>query len=168
MAKIILICGLVGAGKSTYARGLALSNDAIRFSVDEWMTTLFQADWPDDLNYNWAMERIDRIEDQMWQMVIQHMENDISVVMDLGLLKKDHRQKFYDLAAAQNYKLETHLVEADKDIRWERVQKRNSEKGKTYSLQVNREMFDFCENLFERPDSEELRNGVIIRTDIPK
>ena len=167
MAKVILICGLVGAGTSTYARDLALSNEAIRFSIDEWMVTLFQADWPDDLTYEWAMERVARAEDQMWKMVIQLMEIDTPVILDLGLLKKDHRQKFYDLAAAQNYQIETHLVEAGMEVRWERVQKRNFEKGETYSLQLSREMFDFCENLYERPNAEELRNGVTIRTDMP-
>lgn len=75
MAKIILICGLVGAGKSTYSR-----------------------------------------------------------------------------------QIETHLIEAEINIRWSRVQKRNSEKGQTYSLDVDREMFDFCENLYEHPDKEEEKN----------
>lgn len=165
MSKIILISGLVGAGKSTYARNLEKSSGAIRFSVDEWMTTLFKADWPDDLDFNWSMERIFRIEEQIWSMVEKLMRFDVSAILDLGLLKQEHRQKFYDLAAKHGFDIETHLIEADIDIRWHRVQNRNTVKGETFSLEVTREMFDFCENLYEHPEGDEVARCTFIRTD---
>jgi len=165
MAKIILISGLVGAGKSTYARKLEKLENAIRFSIDEWMTTLFKADWPEDLNFNWSIERIYRIEDQIWALVEKLIAIDVSVILDLGLLQKEHRQKFYDRAAQKNINIETHLIEADEKIRWQRVQTRNEDKGETFSLEVTREMFDFCENLYEQPEGSEVVMCKFIRTD---
>ncbi len=35
-----LLCGLNGAGKTTYARRLAEARGAVRFSLDEWLLTL--------------------------------------------------------------------------------------------------------------------------------
>jgi predicted kinase len=166
MSKIILISGLVGAGKSTYARELEKTNGAVRFSIDEWMATLFKADWPDDLNFKWSMERIYRIEDQIWSMVEKLISINVTAVLDLGLLKLEHRQKFYELAATHGYEIETHLIEADKAIRWQRVQNRNLEKGETFSLEVTREMFDFCEELYERPHGDEMTRCQFIRTDM--
>ncbi|MBT5072583.1 MAG: ATP-binding protein [Kordiimonadaceae bacterium] len=165
MAKIILISGLVGAGKSTYARELETSIGAIRFSIDEWMSTLFSADQVGEIEYEWAMERIGRIERQIWSMAEKLLKLDIPAILDLGLLQREHRQKFYDLAKAQNFQIETHLIEADKAIRWKRVQTRNKEKGETFSLEVNSEMFEFCEGLYEHPDKDEAKMCKFIRTD---
>ena len=55
-----------------------------------------------------------------------------------------------------------HYLPISAEARWERVEKRNNEKGETFSLHVNREMFDFCEGIFEEPTEEELDGAVII------
>ena len=165
MSIIILISGLIGAGKSTYARKLASEIGALRFSIDEWMMALFSADFPEELNFKWSMERIYRIEEQMWSLVPQLMTLDCAVIFDLGLLQREHRQKFYNWAKESSYKIETHVIEADKKLRWQRVTNRNDEKGETYSLEVNQEMFDFCEDLYEYPDEEELKYCTFINTD---
>ena len=39
-----MVCGGVGAGKTTYARKLADEIGGLRFSIDEWMTSLFGPD----------------------------------------------------------------------------------------------------------------------------
>jgi len=165
MTKIMLISGLVGAGKSTYARRLAKEESAIRFSIDEWMIALFKADFPKQLDFEWSMERIYRIEEQVWSVVEQLIVNGTSVILDFGLLQREHRQKFYDWAEINNFTIEIHVIEADKDIRWQRVLNRNLEKGATYSLEVNKEMFDFCEDLYERPEADELSRCKFVQTD---
>jgi len=44
MARLILVCGPTGAGKTTYSLSLSKEIDAIRFSIDPWMQTLFSKD----------------------------------------------------------------------------------------------------------------------------
>ncbi|NJC23977.1 putative kinase [Arthrobacter pigmenti] len=39
--RVHLLCGLNGAGKTTYARQLEHELPAVRFSLDEWMLHLF-------------------------------------------------------------------------------------------------------------------------------
>lgn len=39
--RVHLLCGLPGAGKTTYAARLAAENSAVRFSLDEWMLRLY-------------------------------------------------------------------------------------------------------------------------------
>ena len=41
MARLILVCGPTGVGKTTYSISLAKEIEAIRFSIDHWMQTLF-------------------------------------------------------------------------------------------------------------------------------
>ncbi len=156
MSKIHLICGPVGAGKTTFAAQLCRDRDGIYFSIDEWMTCLFTPDLAGDIEYHWAMERIGRMEKLIWSHVRQLMRRNLDVVLDLGLLKRDHREKFYALARQDAFDICLHLVEAEKEVRWQRVLARNEDKGDTYTMDVDRGMFDFCEGLFERPSGREL------------
>ncbi|NKB26358.1 MAG: hypothetical protein GKR99_01875 [Rhodobacteraceae bacterium] len=57
-----------------------------------------------------------------------------------------------------------HYIDVPRDIRWDRVQQRNTEKGATFALEVTREMFEFIEDLWEAPTEAEMsaRNGVMI------
>lgn len=164
MSKIHLISGLVGAGKSTHARALAQENSALYFATDQWMRLLYSADLSGEMDYDWAMERIGRIEEMIWSQVTQLMALGLDAVLDLGLLQKDHRQKFYDLADTAGFDITLHLIEAPEDVRWQRVQKRNQEKGETFDIAVDRQMFDFCEHLFERPEGAELERTQVVDT----
>ncbi len=157
MAKIHLICGPVGAGKTTFAAKLSDETGAIHFAIDEWMTSLFTPDLDGDIEYDWAMTRIGRAEGLIWSHVRQLMKINVDAVLDLGLLQLVHRQKFYDLAQEDGFDICLYLVDADRETRWQRVEGRNRDKGATYSMEVDRGMFDFCENLFERPEGDELK-----------
>ncbi|PCI34341.1 MAG: hypothetical protein COB54_00685 [Alphaproteobacteria bacterium] len=156
MSTVHLICGPVGAGKTTFAKQLCQETGALHFSIDQWMTSLFTPDLSGAIEYDWAMERIGRMESLIWSHVSQLMALGVDAVLDLGLLQRDHRQKFYDLAGAEGFNICLHLVDADREVRWGRVQGRNAAKGETYTMDVDRGMFDFCEDLFERPTGDEL------------
>lgn len=156
MSKIHLIAGPVGVGKTTFAKGLCRKKGAGLFSIDEWMTILFTPDLKGDIDYRWAMERIGRMENLIWSHVGQLMALDVDVVLDLGLLQRDHREKFYRLAEKESFDICLHWLAADRAVRWQRVQGRNEDKGDTYSMTVDRDMFDFCEGLVEEPSGDEL------------
>ena len=57
---IHLICGATGAGKSTYAERLATDLGGVRFSIDEWMQALHNANKPDAPSFEWFHERVRR------------------------------------------------------------------------------------------------------------
>ena len=39
MARLLLVCGPTGAGKTTYSLSISKEVGAIRFSIDPWMQT---------------------------------------------------------------------------------------------------------------------------------
>lgn len=84
-------------------------------------------------------------------------------ILDLGLSKFEHREKFRDFAKSNNYELKIHFLDISKQTRFERVMKRNNEKGTTYEFDVTKEDFDFMENWFEKPRAKEIEGGIIIR-----
>lgn len=161
MSKIHLICGPVGAGKTTFAAALCRNMSAVHFSIDHWMTCLFTPDLTGDIEYSWAMTRIERMESLIWSQVVQLMALDVDAVLDLGLLQQEHRAKFYALAQQRGFDICLHFINADKEVRWRRVMGRNDEKGESFTMNVDRSMFDFCEALFESPVGDELDSAII-------
>jgi predicted kinase len=161
---IHVICGSTGAGKTTYAVELAGRLHAVRFSIDEWMTSLFWMDSPQPIEASWSLERVDRCYNQIWSTTVQVARCGTPCVLDLGFSQAASRTQFYDRARAADLSVQLHFVDVPKEERWRRVVKRNSGKAGTQQLnfEVSREMFDFVEAMWEPPDMEEMstHNGV--------
>lgn len=150
-ADIILIVGSTGAGKTTYARRLAETLGGVRFSIDEWMTALFWADSPQPIEFGWTMERIGRCEGQIMAMVLQLAARGVPAILDLGFTTKEHRDRFRDHAGEAGLTAAIHFIDVPADKRWARVKRRNTDRGETYAMQVDRDMFDFMETMWEPP-----------------
>ncbi|MGC1515137.1 MAG: ATP-binding protein [Maribacter sp.] len=160
---IHLIVGNTGSGKSTYANELRTKTNGIVFSIDKWNNTLFLADKKPTDGLDWFLERIERAELLIIDLIQQLENSKTDAILDLGLAKLEHREKFRKLAALNNYDLTTHFLDISKDIRLNRVMKRNKEKGETFEFEVTKENFDFMEQWFERPTAEEMKGGTIIK-----
>lgn len=159
---IHLIVGNTGAGKTTYANQLKKENKGIIFSIDTWNNILFLADKKPTDGVNWFLERIERSEKLIMQLMEQLENSDTHAILDLGLSKWKHREKFRDFAQSKGYALTVHYLDVSAAIRWERVKERNSQKGETYQFEVTRENFDFMETWFEMPSESELINAIIV------
>lgn len=159
MPKLILVCGPSGAGKTTYSLSLSKEYDAVRFSIDPWMQTLFIKDMT-SLDYPWIVERVDRCCDQIWQISEQILSLGGNVILDLGFSTKAQRSVFSARAKVLNIFSEIHYLDAPKDIRKKRIEKRNADKDPSvYAFEVTDVMFNFMEPHFEIPDHQELKNG---------
>ena len=158
-ADLILVVGSTGAGKTTYALRLADEIGGVRLSIDEWMMTLFWADSPQPLQFAWTMERVDRCESQMFATALQLAARGVPAILDLSFTKKAHRDKYRALAAEHGLAAQVHYLAVPADERWNRVSRRNTEQGETYAMQVDRQMFDFMEGMWEPPDEAEWSAG---------
>jgi predicted kinase len=153
-----LICGSTGAGKTTYALALAERIGAVRFSIDDWMSTLFWMDSPQPLQPSWSIERVERFLSQIWATAAQVAGRGVPCVLDLGFSQAASRARFITLAREAGLPPQLHLIDVPAEERWRRVAARNKEKGETYQLSfdVTREMFDFVESLWEPPSDSEI------------
>lgn len=159
---IHLIVGNTGSGKTTYANKLKAECNGIRFSIDTWNKILFLEDKNPTDGLEWFLERIERAETIIMDLVIQLETAGTDTILDLGLSKFSHREKFRDFAKLNGYGLQVHYLDISKETRWERVLKRNNEKGETFEFEVSKENFEFMEAWFEIPDKEELSGGIRI------
>jgi len=159
---IHLIVGNTGSGKTTYSNKLKNEIGGIIFSIDKWNNTLFLPDKKKDDGLDWFLERIDRAESLISNLIIQLESTGTDSILDLGLSKFEHREKFRKLAKENNIEIKIHFLDISKEIRLSRIFKRNEEKGETFEFKVTRENFDFMENWFERPSEIEIKNGILI------
>ncbi len=160
---IHLIVGNTGAGKTTYAKNLKNKNQGVVFSIDEWNNTLFMPDKTAEDGVDWFLERIERAELMICNLLIQLENSGTDSILDLGFSKVSHRLKFVNFAKQNNFTFQFHYLDIPKDLRWNRVMKRNTEKGETYQFEVTQENLVFMERWFEIPTPKELKGAVIIK-----
>ncbi len=163
-ADIYLICGATGAGKSTHAEALAKQVAGVRFSIDEWMQRLHNADQPETMRFEWFYERVQRNCAQMREVAERLVELGTPAIFDCGLTNKEERDIFANWAATRDYSVALHFVDVPTETRWQRVLKRNAEQAETFQFEVTRDMFDFIEGMWEAPETAEMSalNGVRI------
>lgn len=159
---IHLIVGNTGSGKTTYSAELKQKTNGVVFSIDRWNNTLFLPDKKEEDGLDWFLERIDRAEKMIMELVQQLEDSNTDSILDLGFSKFEHREKFRAFAKSNSYPIKTHFLDVPKAIRFNRVLKRNTERGKTFEFVVSKENFDFMESWFERPTDEEMQEGVVI------
>lgn len=159
---IHLIVGNTGAGKTTYSHDLKSTNNGVIFSIDKWNNTLFLPDKKENDGLDWFLDRIERVELIISDLIIQLEDASTDTILDLGLSKFEHREKFRIFAKKHNFEIKIHFLDIDKETRYHRIMARNKEQGHTYEFNVSKENFDFMENWFERPTEKELEGGIII------
>ena len=168
---IHLVCGPIGAGKTTYAISLAEKEGAIRFSEDEWLARLFVPDAPEGLLEQpiqvvgaWASEKYQRCRGQIWLVCQQLLRNNVSVVLDGAAANKEQRDAVRKKALRNNLGFQLHYVTSAANTRKERIYQRNATRGETYSLEVTPAMFEHTEEFFSPPFGEELNGAIVIET----
>ena len=159
---IHLIVGNTGSGKTTYSAELKSKTGGIVFSIDKWNNTLFFADKKLTDGLEWFLERIDRSEKMIMELIEQLENSKTDSILDLGLSKFEHREKFRRFSKLNNYEMKIHFLDISKETRLKRIMKRNDEKGATFEFEVSKENFDFMESWFEKPNEKEIAGGIII------
>lgn len=138
VATVHLICGPVGAGKTTLARRIAAEHGALRCSRDEWVMHLLGAG-------------------SVCESVLAQQ---VGVVLDFGFLSVAERKEHRERALRSGASVHLHVVTARPALRWQRVLARNHDRAETFALLVTEPMFQGSESWWRPPTAEE-RAGAI-------
>lgn len=157
---IHLIVGNTGSGKTTYSNKLKETAQGIIFSIDQWNNTLFLPDKTEKDGLDWFLERIERAESIILSLILQLEKTGTDAILDLGLSKFEHREKFRKFAKNNNIEIKIHFLDIPKETRLQRIFERNKEKGETFEFEVTQENFDFMESWFEKPTKKEMMGGI--------
>ncbi len=151
MAKVIMTCGKLCSGKSTYARRLQEESGAVILSIDELMLALF----PEG-----AGEKHDtyvqRTEAYLLARSLDILRTGTDVILDWGLWRREQRERLRRFYAENGIENEIHYLKIS-DGEWDRrIRKRNADKKEeAASYYVDEGLLRKFKELFEAPSEDE-------------
>src|ERR687891_2967400 len=118
-ARLILICGLPGSGKTTLAEQLAPIVRAVRVSPDEWKHDL-------GIDYYDEQTRV-RLEERLWRLGQELLMLGQSVILENGFWAREERDELRLAARTLGVAVELHYLEAPVEELWRRLELRNEQ-----------------------------------------
>lgn len=151
MAKVIMTCGKICCGKTTYARQLQEKRRAVILSIDEVMLALF----PDGAGAAHDAYVL-RTEQYLLSLSLQIVRAGTDVILDWGLWTKEQRQRIRAFCREHGVKNELHYLRIDGQ-EWERrIRTRNAKHGEDPSSYfVDEGLLRKVESLFCEPEEGE-------------
>ena len=146
-ARLILTCGLPGAGKTKLATQLAADRSAVRLTKDEWLWALGSTPWDEPTR--------EKVEHELWRLAREILRLGVSVVLDFGLWARTERDEMRSAARGLGVAVELHYLDVPTDELWRRIEARNSQPPWD-SHPIRRADLDRWLRMFEAPDAAEL------------
>ena len=134
---VYLICGFIGAGKTTFAKKLEEKTGAVRITKDEWSIRFIGNDPTIDGYEEWDHKICGLSRDVAFQLA----EKGIDVIMDEGFWEKDTRAEMKRRIEAIGAKEVLYYLDTPIETIRERVVRRNNNLTKE-SFKISREMLD--------------------------
>lgn len=155
MAKLILICGKLCSGKTTYAKTLP----GVSLSVDELMLSLLDP-------YLGEMHEVytSRAKAYLCQKAEELLAMGVDVIFDWGFWKADERKAVRERFSRLGHTVELHYLKIPSNV-WEaRIEKRNQSvlRGEVQAYHVDDNLRNLFEALFESPEEGELDRLIMI------
>jgi len=153
LSTVVLMCGLPGAGKATYAMGLVRRGFA-RLSIDE---VVWQRLGQRDAGLVLGAEAFDQLKEevrrQQRQELVELMLAGRDVVVDYSFWSRAARDDYKALIESHGCRWELVHLKADRTTLERRLEVRNSEEGAN-SVTVDETLFSRYLANFEEPNGE--------------
>jgi predicted kinase len=151
-ATLVLMVGLPAAGKTTLARQLAATHQALRLTPDHWMIPLFGDSMAD--GKRWVLEG------RLISVALQALRLGTSVVLDYGLWGRDERSALRWLARSAGAACQVVYLPLGKDVQLARIAHRQ-ETAPHQTFPMSEADVDAWREQFQVPDATELDGGEI-------
>jgi predicted kinase len=143
-SRLILVCGLPGAGKTTRAKLLEARLHAVRFCPDEWLEALSLDLYDED--------RRSKIEGLQWKLAQQLLYLGLTIIIEWGTWARSERDALRVGARALGAAVELHYLSAPADVLFKRIQRRAME-----NPPIQREVLSRWLEMFQKPTADEMR-----------
>lgn len=162
MAEIILICGRVCAGKTTYAKRLAREKRAVRLNADELIKPLF-GEYLGDRHE----EVLRQVIDLLLEKAAECHACEVNVILDLGFWQRWMREQANQFFETKGIRPQWHYLKIE-DAEW---RKRIANRNEKILASGSRTDYLIDENIirkFEDPADEPLPGEMMVVSDEEK
>lgn len=119
---LILVCGLPGSGKTTYAKRLEAKRNAIRMCPDDWIEALLED--PQDEREKGRLR--DVVENLQWDLAKGYLDKGLTVILENGFWSEEERSQYAMEALALGARIELYAMDSSNlDELWRRIEARN-------------------------------------------
>lgn len=154
-----LIVGLPGAGKTTRARELEVSESALRLTPDDWQMAVFHGDSSTRWRSKARVDQRDRIEGKLVEMGMRAAQLGINVVLDFGLWGHDERSALRWIASSIGVRVQVVYLQIDYEEQRRRIAGRYETQPGQFQLSDSE--LEQWQAEFEAPDRDELDDAEI-------
>jgi predicted kinase len=149
-AVVYVMCGFIGAGKTTFARDLEKRTGAVRITKDEWLIRLIG----NDPTVEGFEEYDHRICDLSRDVAFDLAAKGIDVILDEGFWEREQRDTIRERINATGAKGVWYYLDAPIETIRERVAGRNNNLTND-SFSISREMLDNYLTYWQPPGEDE-------------
>jgi len=142
-ARLIILCGLPGSGKTTRGKQIEARLGAIRLAPDEWMEALGSNLWDEAARA--------RIEALQWDMARALLLRGLTVVIEWGTWARSERDALRIGARNLGAAVELHHLAATPEVLFERIRRRAQEEPRIEFADVLR-----WSEAFQTPTRDEM------------
>jgi len=146
-----IICGFIGAGKTTFARKLERETGAIRITKDEWLVKIFGNKITSD---NKFAEYDKNVTELAKDIAFKILRSGGDVILDEGFWEKSYRDDIKKQLSELGVKPILYYVECSVEKMRERAVARSENLAKD-SFEISGEMFDSYVKHWEPPTEDE-------------
>ncbi len=153
MAKVIMTCGKICCGKSTYARKIQENRNAVILSIDEITLAMFP-EGAGEMHDTY----VSRAEQYLLALSLQILRSGTDVILDWGLWTRAQRDRLRAFYTGHGVKNEIHYLRLSPE-EWERrIRGRNAEQKEEepQAYFVDEGLLRKVESMFEEPSDTEI------------
>ena len=154
--KMYFVCGKMAAGKSTYARELAQTRNAVLLIQDEFLDTLYSGEIRSIQDF---VKYSARVRDALFPHIQDLLTRGVSVVLDFPGNTRVQRQWFRQIFQGADVEHELHFIDAPDDLCKRQLRQRSAvlPAGSPWTTDAD---FDAITAYFQAPADDEKFNVI--------